>query len=94
VDQVIGGFQSPGSTLLLDQVESSIKMALHPHVARRAFELYEARGRAQGNDLDDWLEAERQIFKKGIPLSSGERDVKAAPESAPKKRKKTPKKLP
>lgn len=94
VDQVIGGFHSPGSTLLLDQVESSIKRALQPHIARRAFELYEARGRAQGNHLDDWLEAERQIFKKDIPLSSGEREVKAEPERPPKKRTKTPKKLP
>ena len=27
----------------------------------RAYELYEARGRGNGHDLDDWLEAEAEI---------------------------------
>jgi len=30
-------------------------------IARRARELYEARGGAHGRDLDDWLTAEREI---------------------------------
>lgn len=30
-------------------------------IAERAFELYEARGGEHGQDLDDWLQAERQI---------------------------------
>jgi hypothetical protein len=30
-------------------------------VARRAFELYEKRGREHGHDLDDWLQAERGL---------------------------------
>ena len=30
-------------------------------VARRAYELFLARGAAHGRDLDDWLEAERQL---------------------------------
>lgn len=30
-------------------------------VAARAFELYCARGREHGHDLDDWLEAEREL---------------------------------
>jgi hypothetical protein len=30
-------------------------------IARRARELYEARGGAHGRDLDDWLQAEREI---------------------------------
>jgi outer membrane protein TolC len=30
-------------------------------VARRAFEIYERRGRTDGRDLDDWLEAEREL---------------------------------
>ncbi|MDT3779079.1 response regulator [Nitrospira sp. MA-1] len=63
VDQVIGGFQGAGGALNLDQVESAIKMALRPGIAKRAFELYEARGRTPGNDLEDWFGAERQIFR-------------------------------
>jgi hypothetical protein len=30
-------------------------------IARRAHELYEARGTQDGRDLDDWLQAEREI---------------------------------
>ena len=30
-------------------------------IRRRAYELYEARGRGNGHDLDDWLEAEAEI---------------------------------
>jgi len=30
-------------------------------IARRAREIYEARGGAPGRDLDDWLAAEREI---------------------------------
>jgi hypothetical protein len=30
-------------------------------VRQRAYELYEARGREEGHDLDDWLQAEAEI---------------------------------
>jgi hypothetical protein len=30
-------------------------------IARRAYELYEKRGREHGYDLDDWLQAEREL---------------------------------
>jgi len=33
-------------------------------VARRAYEIYQSRGGNHGADLDDWLEAERQL-KRG-----------------------------
>lgn len=29
-------------------------------IRRRAYELYEARGRGDGHDLEDWLEAEAE----------------------------------
>jgi hypothetical protein len=31
-------------------------------IARRAYELYEWRGREDGHDLDDWLQAEAEIM--------------------------------
>jgi len=31
-------------------------------IARRAYEIYESRGRTDGAQLDDWLEAERQLL--------------------------------
>jgi hypothetical protein len=30
-------------------------------IARRAFELYSARGYRDGHDIDDWLNAEREL---------------------------------
>jgi hypothetical protein len=30
-------------------------------IARRAYQLYEQRGRAHGGDIDDWLLAEREL---------------------------------
>ena len=30
-------------------------------ISRRAYERFEARGREDGHDLDDWLEAERDL---------------------------------
>jgi hypothetical protein len=30
-------------------------------IAERAYELFQARGRVDGYDIDDWLQAERQI---------------------------------
>jgi hypothetical protein len=31
-------------------------------IARRAYEIYESRGRADGAQLEDWLAAERQLL--------------------------------
>ena len=42
-------------------------------IRRRAFELYEQRGRVDGFALDDWLQAEREIL--GVQK---QRKVKAA----------------
>ena len=33
----------------------------HTQIARRAYELYAARGYEHGHDLEDWIEAERDI---------------------------------
>jgi DUF2934 family protein len=33
-------------------------------ISRRAYQLYEARGGANGSPLDDWLEAERQLTSR------------------------------
>jgi len=36
---------------------------VYESVARRAYQLFEGRGREQGHDLDDWFAAEREIMK-------------------------------
>jgi Protein of unknown function (DUF2934) len=33
----------------------------HHHIAQRAYELYEQRGRQDGQDLEDWLKAEHRL---------------------------------
>ena len=37
---------------------------LEEQIRLRAYELYEARGREHGHDLDDWLQAEGEILGK------------------------------
>lgn len=37
---------------------------LGARIAQRAYELHERRGKVHGHDLEDWLEAERQIFSE------------------------------
>lgn len=37
---------------------------LEEQVHRRAFELYELRGREDGHDLDDWLQAESELIQQ------------------------------
>ena len=36
---------------------------LREAIARRAYELYQRRGGAHGRDLDDWLQAERELTR-------------------------------
>lgn len=43
-------------------------MTNHDDIERRAYELYEARGREDGHDWDDWLQAEREL--QGAELSA------------------------
>jgi len=37
---------------------------IQEQVRRRAFDLYEQRGREDGHDLDDWLQAESELIQK------------------------------
>ena len=49
-------------------------------VAKRAYEIYQTRGGNDGADLDDWLEAERQ-------LKGGPGDVTGPAPAKPRRRK-------
>jgi hypothetical protein len=46
-------------------------------VAQRAYERYEARGREDGHDMEDWLEAERELHQSvsSDATTAGRRDV-------------------
>ena len=56
-------------------------------VARRAYEIYQNRGGSHGADLDDWLEAERQL-KRGPSDVTG--PTPTSPQAVPKPRRRKP----
>ena len=47
-------------------------------IARRAYEIYESRGATGGTDLDDWLQAEREL--SGVGISNRESPAQEAQE--------------
>jgi Protein of unknown function (DUF2934) len=46
---------------LLEDAELSATKSLRTRISLRAYELYEARGCLEGFDMQDWLQAEREI---------------------------------
>jgi hypothetical protein len=48
-------------SVLYSADESETNSAIQDLIRHRAYELYEARGRQPGRDLEDWLQAEREI---------------------------------
>jgi hypothetical protein len=52
---------------LPEETESSDMELLRSHIAVRAYQLYEARGCLDGFDLQDWLQAEREILRQAEP---------------------------
>ena len=49
------------STLALKSDEPTVLIPIEQQIQQRAYELYEQRGRTDGHDLDDWLQAECEI---------------------------------
>jgi hypothetical protein len=49
------------STLALKSDEPTVLIPIEQQIRQRAYELYERRGRTDGHNLDDWLQAERGI---------------------------------
>ena len=61
-------FETPLSTVIQEE-----------DVARRAFELYEARGCQDGHDLEDWLQAEQELEAQRRFLATVSRAATAQP---------------
>ena len=64
---------------------------LHERIAQRAYELHQKRGERHGNDLEDWLEAERMILSEQDGRNESAAHLKFKPnpsESANQKRSK------
>jgi hypothetical protein len=49
------------STLPPKSAEPTVLIPIEQQIQKRAFELYEQRGRTDGHELDDWLQAECEI---------------------------------
>jgi hypothetical protein len=63
--------KSPGRPSARDRIEApgfsalaEVNGDLRARISERAFELYVQRGFQDGHDLEDWLEAERQILRQ------------------------------
>lgn len=52
----------PTSTVKTQRTKPPVD--LREQVHRRAYELYEQRGREDGHELDDWLQAESEVVPK------------------------------
>lgn len=67
-----GGTEIQTNSALAEAGEASIGSAVRTEeIRRRAYEIYVERGEQRGRDLDDWLQAERELQKK-YNKSSGE----------------------
>jgi hypothetical protein len=44
--------------------EDARRSVTHAEVARRAYEIFQMRGEAPGGEIDDWLQAERELTGK------------------------------
>ena len=49
------------STLASKSDEPTVLIPIEQQIQERAYELYEQRGRTDGHELDDWLQAESEI---------------------------------
>jgi Protein of unknown function (DUF2934) len=49
------------TTLAPKSDEPTVLIPIEQQIQQRAYELYERRGRTEGHDLDDWLQAEYEI---------------------------------
>ena len=47
----------------------------HEEIALRAYQIYIERGGAAGNELSDWLRAERELTEQTAPRSEDERGL-------------------
>jgi Protein of unknown function (DUF2934) len=43
---------------------------IEEQIRHRAYELYEARGREKGHDMDDWLRAEAEVTSTAVKVAA------------------------
>lgn len=59
-----GGAQTAGKPRIVSgEALGALEQAIQRSIALRAYDVYESRGRAHGNDLQDWFAAEDELIK-------------------------------
>jgi Protein of unknown function (DUF2934) len=61
VDRRPDKIEKKPSTLPPKSDEPTVLIPIEQQIQKRAYELYERRGRTDGHELDDWLQAEGEI---------------------------------
>ena len=61
VDRRPEGIEKKPSTLAAKSAEPTVLIPIEQQIQKRAYELYEQRGRTDGHELEDWLRAEGEI---------------------------------
>ena len=61
VDRRPDEIEKKPSTLAPKSDEPTVLIPIEQQIQQRAYELYEQRGRTDGHELDDWLQAECEI---------------------------------
>jgi hypothetical protein len=62
MDRPSGSQDSAGSTMPSGQATGAPQLEPKTEeIAQRAYEIYQSRGGTEGQDIEDWLEAERQL---------------------------------
>ena len=51
-------------TPISSETDTTLPIDTQEQVRRRAFEIYEQRGREDGHELDDWLQAEAEVVSQ------------------------------
>jgi hypothetical protein len=45
---------------------AAAQMQMRERIRVRAYELYEQRGKVEGHDMEDWLQAEEEILTRSV----------------------------
>jgi hypothetical protein len=55
---------NPQTSISRMETDKTLLIDTQEQIRRRAFEIYELRGREDGHDLEDWLQAESEIGQR------------------------------
>lgn len=59
----MNGIRKPAARPVSTMTTTETAVDLQEQIRRRAYELYEQRGREEGRELDDWLQAEAEVMQ-------------------------------